>query len=632
MGGIFGKLNFDRAASIPPAVATRMSDALTTRGPHTAIWLDRGIAIGERRGIAGPDPGQVSHTSGSRIYVAADASLENRDALARELRDRGHQLGGRRDGELIARAYDEWGEGCVEHLEGPFAFALWDDTRGRLLLARDHIGIRPLYFAILHGEAVVFASEAQAILQDQSVSREWRPEAIDAYLTLGYIPSPHTMFKAISKLEPAHVLVAAGHALRMRRYWDFPFPASGQAHDDDSAVQRVRTTLEAAVGAAAQHGARILHSGGTASTALMAAGAKACPGVAATAVGVDCEMAELVRIAESARHLGGRPDVELVALDAEDAAPRVAQCLDEPCADPSVLSQHAIFTAVRARTDAVIAGHGAASLWAGYPRHHVDRFEAMMRGWLGPSLAALGGQMVATLQDHVGGVEALSHLALSPAGACAVKHASGLFDDSARHVLYTRAFAWEVRDTNPFARHLELYAQCPSTDPLERAIYVDARTFLPDCSLTVADRLSAAASIQVSYPFLHADAVKTACATPPGMKQKGRIGMYAIQQLFEPLLPEGLMPPPVQQSAMCRPWLSEAVSAMVPHYLLSARFDGRGIFSRPALGQLWEEHRRGRRDHTQRLWALVMLELWFRETLEGGASTMPLEYAVLKAA
>ncbi len=631
MGGIFGKLNFDRASDIAVDVPTRMGGMLAHRGAQTALWLGCGVALGERTDDVGGAPREVAANPSREVHVAADAALANGASLRQDLERRGHRFRDGSDGEVIAHAYDEWGEGCVERLRGPFAFALWDNARDRLILARDHVGIRPLYFALLHGDALVFASEARAILEDRSVSRECRPEAIDAYLTLGYVPAPFTMFRAISKLEPSHVVVTAGHALRMRQYWDFARDPAAHRSDADL-IDTLAERLQAAVALDAARGHnRVLQSGGTASTALLAAAAHTQDGFGAIAVGVDRGMAEVIRVAESGRHVGGHPEVELVTPEVEAVAPRLARCLDEPCADPSILSQHAIFAAARVRTSKVLAGHGAAALWAGYPRHRVERLEAMLRAWLGTPLATLGGRVAGALPGALKGTHAISHLALPPSVGCAIKQAYGLFDDVARHALYTRTFAWDIRDANPLARHVELYGRCASADPLTRALYVEARTFLPDNTLMMADRMSAAASIDVAYPYLHWDLLQLAAETPSTLKQRGHTGMFPLRQLLSPMLSEALMPP-AQQAAAQRPWLSAAVTAMAPDYLLNRRFDARGIFSRPAIARVWNEHRRGRRDHTRRLWALLMLELWFRESLEGGVEGLPLEYAVLKAA
>jgi len=208
------------------------------------------------------------------------------------------------------------------------------------------------------------------------------------------------------------------------------------------------------------------------------------------------------------------------------------------------------------------------------------------------------------------------------------KLAYRLWDDEHRRSIYTRGFAWEVREANPFVRHLERYASRATNDPVDRAMYVDARTFLPDNTLVVAARAAAAAGISLRYPFLDRQMLELATVTPASLKQHGRIDMWALRRLLMPQLPPRLLPAALRQPPR-HPWLSGALTTLVPKMLFGPRFDGRGIVSRPALRQLWNEHLTSRADHSRRLWALLMLEYWFRNSIDGAAAAEPLEYAVL---
>ncbi|MGH8185420.1 MAG: asparagine synthase-related protein, partial [Steroidobacteraceae bacterium] len=322
--------------------------------------------------------------------------------------------------------------------------------------------------------------------------------------------------------------------------------------------------------------------------------------------------------AQTASTLGLRSEIALATLEAGEVAQLLAWHLDEPAGDPAALSQYAVFVAARQYTDIALTGHGAAGLWAGYARHRRERLEWMMRSLLPVPLARLGAP--------AGSVTA-AHLAMSPAHACALKHASGLFDDERRHEVYTRTFSRQVHEANPFVRHLDLYRRCGADDPLTRALYVEARTFLPDNHLVIADRASTAAGLRLRHPFLDRELVDQAFALPGSLKLHGTVGMYALRRLASRRLPPTLLPV-TRCTAPAHSWLSNAVTALVPHVLLTERFDSRGIFSRPALRRFWEEHRRGRRDHARRFWSVLMLELWFREFIDGDAAAHPHEYAV----
>ena len=624
MGGIIGKLSFDRDVQISRATTARMLEAIHHRGlGASGTYHGPGIALGWCDTMASPET-QVARNETGTIRVVADSEFGNASAVRRQLERLGHFFDSDTDAEIIAHAYEQWGDTCIERFNGPFACAIWNEPERRLLLARDHLGIRPLCYALLHGDGVVFGSEIKALLQDPSVGREWHPEAIDAYLALGYIPSPLTIYRRVSKLEPAHTLVVEGRRLATHQYWDLAC-AEPIVRAKDQALDIIDAQLRSSVGAHVRDGEAVaLHSGGIASSAIVASLPQ---GHATVAVGVEQSPGDLVRIATAAQHLGLRSEIDLATPDAGEVAKLLAFHLDEPTADPAAIAQYSVFVAARRHMDVALAGHGAAALWAGYARHRIERLEAEIRSVLVGPLARLGGQVGRALGE-MKGARVLAHLTMPPAGACATKHAYGLFDDEWRHGIYTRGFACQVRDANPFARHQDLYLRCPSTDPLTRALYVDARTYLPDCQLTIADRTSAAASLQLRYPFLDRQLVDIAAAMPNRLKLQGTTGMYAIRQVAARRLPLALLPP-VRPTHRERPWLLDALTTLVPNVILNDRFDTRGIFSRPALQTLWNEHRCGRRDHSRRLWSVLMLEFWFREFIDGDAAAQPAEYALL---
>lgn len=631
MGGIIGKLSFDRDVRMSCATVARMLDALAHRGPEAS-----GTRFGPGMALAwcgGPTErrrcGDVAGNERRTIFAISDSELSNAIDVRRMLGRRGHSFDGTTDAELMTHAYEEWGDACVARFDGPFACAIWDEPARRLLLARDHVGIRPLCFALLHGDGVVFGSEITALLQDPAVGRDWNPEAIDAYLTLGYVPSPFTMYRCISKLEPAHTLVVDGRRLATRQYWDFSFDAA-RPRTQVEAIDAIDTLLRASVARSVRdERAGALHSGGVASGAIVAVLPPTAR--ASVAVGVEQDPYDLVRVAATSRHLGLRGEIDLATADASVVARHLAWHFDEPTADPTAVTQYSVFEAARRHVGVALAGHGAAALWAGYTRHRIERLEWELRSVLGNPLTRLGGRIGRALGQGVKGARVLAHLALPPAGACVTKHAYGLFDDECRHGVYTRSFSWQVRDADPFARHLDLYRRCPSDDPLTRALYLDARTFLPDSRLMIADRTATAASLRLRFPFLDRDLIELAASVPNDLKLQGGSGMYALRQLLAQRLPAALLPP-ARRIGPRRAWLASSLATLLPAVLIDERFDNRGIFSRPALKALWQEHRSRQRDHAHRLWAVLMLEFWFREFIDGDAAVHPAEYALLKGA
>ena len=326
MGGIVGKLSFDPQVRLSRATVARMVDAIGHRGPHAGAWAGRGVAFAWRGAAAEPE---VARNETGRIRAMADAELTNAAALRRQLERLGHAFGTCADAEVMAHAYEEWGDACIERFSGPFACAIWDDEARRLLLARDHLGIRPLCYALLHGDGVVFASEIKALLQDPAVSRECSAEAVDAYLALGYVPSPLTIYRRVSRLEAAHTLVADGRRLTTRQFWELPL-APGPARSEEETLDVLESRLRAAIaGQTREPEAGVLNSGGAASAAVAV-----CTPRRHAAVGVAVEQgpADLVRIAEMSRQLGLRGELDLAVPDAADVARLLAWHLDEPLA------------------------------------------------------------------------------------------------------------------------------------------------------------------------------------------------------------------------------------------------------------------------------------------------------------
>jgi asparagine synthase (glutamine-hydrolysing) len=590
VGGIIGKLSFEHDETLAVPALEQMLATLRHRGSTgQGIHIAPGIALG----WCGHDHAPLNHPAvatnwNDTVRVVADSSLTNADTLRRELERSGHVVHGRADADLIVHAYDEWGDACVERLRGPFACALWDQRRERLLLARDSMGRRPLFFAVLHGHGVVFASEIRALLQDPGVGREWSPQAIDAYLALGYIPAPLTAYRRISKLEPAQRLIVEGRRFHLDQFWDLP-AATTVAESD------LAEALDGALGTAIRRhvgnpdATATLYSGGAASTAILA-GSPA--GVGAVLVASLDDERETERALAASRQLGIEPRVEFTVPEGASLALSVAAQFDEPVGDPCAISEYAVLLAARTSADSALAGHGARTLWPQLRRSRTPDVD----------------------QDTL------------------------VWNAHQRRGLYTRGFAWQVRDADPLAVQRELLNSQATDDAFERALYVDVRLTLPERTVARAERLALSAGLELHLPFLDRDVVELsrrcrAQAGRPTAMDDPLMAMLARR------IPSTLLPPPAAfpgrsgRATRTATWLPSALAAMVPSILLGPRFDGRGIVSRPAVRRLCEEHTAGCADHSHRLWSLLMLEFWFREFVDGDTAVdEPFEYAILRAA
>jgi asparagine synthase (glutamine-hydrolysing) len=521
---------------------------------------------------------------------------------------------------VIVHAYEEWGERAVERFRGMFAFAVWDEPRRRLLLVRDRVGIKPMYYSATPG-GVTFGSEIKSILEDPDVPRDWSAEALDAYLALQYVPSPRTIFRHIAKLPPGHLLVADEHGVAVRKYWDLEFTGDGDSAREEEYLDkldalvtesvRLRLLSDVPLGA--------FLSGGIDSSAVVAAMVETSAGrVVTTSVGFDEDgYSELEYARLVSKHLGCESHEEIVRPDIVALLPKLAWHLDEPFADSSAVPTYYVSKAARRHVTVALSGDGGDELWAGYARHRVERWEAAAREWLGAAGGRLAGELAGRLPLAVKGARSLRHLALEPADACAQKHAYGLFETGVRSALYSYDFGRTVRNADPFVGFREAYQSCRSADPLDRALYVDVKTYLLDDILTKVDKMSMAVSLEARVPLLDHKLLEFAATVPSSLKLKNGRGKHLLRRLLGRRVPQSIVDRPKHGfEAPTGAWLRGPLAPMVDALLVDGRLRDRGVFDDGAVRKLWREHREGSRDHRHRLWSLVMLELWFRQFVD----------------
>ena len=622
MCGIAGKLNFDGGRPIDRERLEAMTSVVAHRGPDAAgYFVGPGIGLGHRRlSIIDLSTGDqpLSNEDGS-VWVIFNGEIYNFAEIRVELEAHGHQFRTHTDTEVIVHAYEQWGDDAVDRFRGMFAFALWDATRRRLLLVRDRLGVKPLYYCATPS-GITFGSEIKSLLQDPDVPREWSPEALDAYLALQYVPCPRTMYRAISKLPPGHLLVSERGSVTVRRYWDLTFTGDGhEAREEEYLAQldslvnesvRLRLVSDVPLGA--------FLSGGIDSSAVVAAMTEQGTGrVVTTTVGFDEQgFSELAYARAVARHLGVEQHEKLVRPDIADLLPRLAWHFDEPFADSSAVPTYYVSKAAREHVTVALSGDGGDELWAGYTRHRVERWELAARRWLGPAGGRIAGRLAHCLPLSVKGARSVRHLALSPADAYAQKHAYGQFES--RDSLYSGDFAAAVRDADPFEGFRSAYAACSSADPLDRALYVDVKTYLVDDIMTKVDRMSMAVSLEAREPLLDHKLLEFAASVPTSLKLKNGRSKYLLRRLLERRIPKSIVDRPKHGfEAPIGAWLRGPLAPMVDSLLLDGRLRDRGILDDGVVGGLWRQHRDGRADHRHRLWSLVMLELWFRQFADG---------------
>src|SRR5262245_7761247 len=629
MCGIAGKFHFNPSQPIDAACVTAMTTAVAHRGPDAdGFYFGTGVGLGHRRlSIIDLSTGNqpLSNEDGT-IWVVFNGEIYNFADVRADLIAHGHRFRTNTDTEVIVHAYEQWGARSVERFRGMFAYALWDEPRRRLVLVRDRLGVKPLHYAVTPS-GVTFGSEIKSLLEDPVVPREWSPEAVDAYLTLQYVPGPQTIYSGIWKLPPAHLLVAENGRVSIRRYWDLHFTGDGDTSREEEYLDRLDALVAESVRlrliSDVPLGAFL--SGGIDSSAVVAAMVGTSAGrVVTTSVGFDEHAFNEIEYARVvARHLGVEQHEKMVHPgdhEIADLLPKLAWHLDEPFADHSAVPTYYVSKAAREQVTVALSGDGGDELWAGYARHRVERWEASARQWLGAG-ARFAGRLAQRTPLAITGARSLQHLALSPAEACARKHAYGLFESDARGALYAADFAAEVRDADPFAGFRLAYASCASPDPVDRALYVDVKTYLVDDIMTKVDRMSMAVSLESREPLLDHKPLDFAATVPTSLKLKHGRSKYLLRRLLERRIPKPIVDRPKHGfEAPTGEWLRGPLAPLVDDLLLDGRLRSRGIFDDREVTRLWRQHRDRTSDHRHRLWSLVMLELWFRQFADNSSA------------
>lgn len=633
MCGIAGQLHFDHDAPIDRRTLERMTAALAHRGPDgSGFHVAPGIGLGHRRLsiidlATGDQP--LSNEDGS-IWVVFNGEIYNFQDVRRELIGLGHQFRSSTDTEVIVHAYEEWGDGSVHRFRGMFAYAIWDAPRRRLILVRDRIGVKPLFYARTPS-GISFGSEIKAVLQDPAVGRDWSPEALDAFLTLQYVPATQSIYKGVDKLAAGHMAIIENGQIHVRQYWDLTFDGNGTERTESEYLDRLEAALDDAVKVRMVSDVPLgaFLSGGIDSSAVVSSMVSLAPGrIVTTSVGFE-EQAfnELASARLVASHLGTESHEHVVRSDIESLLPRLAWHFDEPFSDSSAVPTFHVSAAARQHVTVALSGDGGDELWAGYTRHRVEMREMQARRWL-RSASAVAGHAGALVPLAFKGARSLRHLALSPADACARKHVYGQFDAADRRSLYTGDFARSVAGSDPLASFRDYYERCPSRDPLDRALYVDVKTYLPDDILVKVDRMSMAVSLEAREPLLDHHLIEFAATVPSHYKLRQGRGKYLLRTLLARRLPAAIVERPKQGFAVpIGEWLRGPLAPMAHDLLFSGRMAGRGIVDSRTVSRLWAEHRSRQADHRHRLWSLLMLELWFRHFIDGPIARSSAEVA-----
>jgi asparagine synthase (glutamine-hydrolysing) len=620
MCGICGafRIDGDERPPLEPAVLRAMTDLIEYRGPDDAGHVEGdGCSLGARRlSIIDVEGGhQPFGDERGRIWAAQNGEIYNHDELRRGLAERGHALRSQCDTEVLPHLYEEHGVEMTSVLRGMYAFAVWDRDRREGLLVRDRLGVKPLYWARA-GNVVVFGSELKCIAASGLVDIEIDPEAIAAYLSLGYIPAPMSPLKNVRKLQPGERLVVADGTVRVERYWHYPAPeAAPERRSAQDWAMELRERLEDSVRMRLMSDVPLgaMLSGGLDSSLIVALMAKIMERPVDTfAVGFQGEDSELPDARRVATALGASHHELEVGLSTDpDELERLVWHLDEPLADLSSTGFLALCELAVGHVTVALSGQGADELFGGYRKHRVA---SLAETW-GKAPAPLRSVAAAAAQRGPGQARRLAAAMQSPDPASRLLASSALITGADRDQLFAGALA---EHAGAARRVMDGHASAaPGARPLEAALYLDARLGLVDDMLHYFDRCSMACSLEVRVPFLDHELVEWAATMPTSVKVHRLQAKHVLRLAAKDLVPDFVLTKRKRGffNDKMGTWLGAPGGANLERLLLAEDPAYAAVVDPEVVRALVADWRGGDHRHTQLLLALVMLEVWLSSAL-----------------
>lgn len=597
--------------------------ALRHRGPD-----DQGIHAEPHAGLAFRRLSIVDVASGHQplsnedgtIWIAFNGEIYDHAPTRRTLESLGHRYRTQSDTETIVHAYEEWGEGCLDRLHGMFAFALWDRPRRRMFVARDRVGIKPLYWTRTAGGGHAFASEIKALFAFPGVERRAHLPALAEHLTLRYVAAPRTAFEGIHKLPPGHCMMLEAGGERTRRWWQPTYEPKLELSDTDALAEveaRLTTSVQSHLMSDVPVGA--LLSGGVDSSLVVALMSRLMGRPAQTfCVGFDAPgpYSELPFARRVAEHCGTEHREILVsAADLERELPKLVWHQDEPVSEPAAIPTFLVTRLARESVTVVLTGEGGDELFAGYPKHAVEPFAR--------ALAHLPGALRDLILDH--GVDRLPFRFRK---LQVVGRSARFRDEAERLSAWFAGLAGEELESllgprlRPFAAAGAASFRAALSDsaartPLDRMLDADLRLWLTDDLLMKMDKMSMASSVEARVPLLDASLIDWALRLPSRHKIRGLEGKVLLKRLARKLLPREVVDrPKVGFTVPLSPWFRGPLRPLLEGVLLSRASLERGLVDPRAMRAVVADHLQGRRDRSRELWTLLTLELWHQQWID----------------
>jgi asparagine synthase (glutamine-hydrolysing) len=607
------------------------------RGPDdegiyiAAAANDIRVGLGHRRlsiidlSAAGHEP--MSDAQGE-IWLTYNGEIYNFKEIRKELEKRGHKFKSESDAEVVIYAYREWGLNALAMFNGMFAFAIWDARNHSLLLARDRLGIKPVYYADTPA-GFAFASEIKALLAIPNFKREVDLQSLDQFLSFLWTPDPDTLFCGVKKLPPAHFLVYQNGVAEVRQYWDLEFNED-ESLSESEWVEKVREQVERSVRAQmiADVPLGAFLSGGVDSSSIVSL----MTGLSSQKVTTytfgfkseDLRYDILEDDVKYAREIGAILETDYHESFFEpqvmDLLPKLVYHLDEPIADPAAITSYLICKAAREQLTVLLSGMGGDEVFAGYPRHIAVKIAEAYN--LIPSFISrpLVEAMPASLPGRFNSVFRNTKKLAQSAGLPLRERYLGYctyFKEDEKAKLYSDTMNSATLHFNALAAHQKYFDKVADEDFVNQMLYVDLKTFLPCLNLTYTDKTSMAASMEVRVPLLDHELVEMAARIPARLKIKGLTRKYVLKKAAEKWLPRNIIyRKKAGFSAPLRSWLQKDLREMVEDLLSEANINRRGYFDYAEVRRLIDDNLAGREDNSLKIFQLLTLELWHREFID----------------
>jgi asparagine synthase (glutamine-hydrolysing) len=626
MCGIVGQVR-PAGQPVQRELLERMCAGLEHRGPDSrGIFCEgrAGLGIQRLRVVDLATGDQPIYNEDRTVAVVLNGEIYNFQELRADLVRRGHRFATHGDTEVIVHLYEEHGVDCVRHLHGMFAFALWDERRQQLMIARDRVGKKPMHYALRDG-TLSFASELGALLADEEIPRDVDPAAIDCYLAYGYVPYPLSAFRAVRKLPPAHTLVLRDGRVELQRYWQLDYGRKLEGVSHEELCERIRDALRKATRrrliADVPLGAFL--SGGIDSSAVVAAMAEASAGPVRTfSIGFEHQrFDELPHARRIAQLFGTEHEEFVVRPDAIDVLPKIVRHHGEPFADPSAIPSYYLAQVTRRHVTVALNGDGGDESFGGYTRYvansvaaRLDRLPTPLRraaGALGDRLPA-GGD-VSTARNRA------RRLARAMALDAPTRYAGyvGLFDAGARGSLYSGEFGAACAGSPADAVIRGPWQGATGSDVVDVMLEVDISTYLVDDLIAKIDIATMAHALEARSPFLDHELMELAASIPADLKVRGSQKKWILREALRGWLPDEILDRPKQGFSVPESdWLRTDLAGFAREVLLDRSSLDRGYFDPAAVRGLIDRHAAGADGEARRLWGLLVLELWQRECVD----------------